>query len=155
MSSTPSHNDDDSGTPRRKAAYIWSKRYEQVCNQLPSNIKRVPIPLNHFLTPSRSSRIHSLIRAYGLDRLVEFALSPTHGRRTDNSVMEPEPASEDDLCAFHDSEYVEFLLKPPSSAPSKKRKRRSSGSSHSSSSSIEEEDSFQKFGLEYVAQPSH
>jgi len=153
MSSLPSEAHDDPAGPRRKVAYIWSKQYEQVCNHLPSNVERVQIPLNNLLSLSQSSRIHSLIRAYGLDRLIEFLLP--HRQRTDNSVIEPEPASEDDLCTFHDSEYIEFLLNPPSSAPSKKRKRRSSSSSHSSCSSKDEDDSFKKFGLEYVAPSTH
>jgi hypothetical protein len=57
----------------------------------------------------------------------------------------------EDLCTFHDDDYVEFLLSyretTPSSSPAKKRKRSLSSSSESSKSS---EDPFQEYGLEYV-----
>ena len=52
-----------------KVAYIWSKEYEETCDHLPSNIGRVtslPSRAN-----SQSSRIHSLIRAYELDKLMK------------------------------------------------------------------------------------
>jgi len=66
------------------------------------------------------------------------------------SIVEPTPASINDLCIFHDQEYIEFLVKqtPPKtcSVPQKRKKRSSSSSSNSSI-----EDPIETFGLEYVS----
>jgi hypothetical protein len=37
--------DSENDPKDRKVAYLWSKEYEQVCDDLPSNIGRVLFPL--------------------------------------------------------------------------------------------------------------
>src|SRR5579859_515492 len=64
----------------------------------------------------------------------------------DERIVEPKHASVEELCTFHDEEYIEFLLSAHGSPRPNKRKRSSSTSSSSSSS----EDPYENYGLEYV-----
>jgi hypothetical protein len=76
---------------------------------------------------------------------------------SDGSIKEPGRASVEDLCTFHDPEYVDFVLSyqgasdstsPRPQPPPQKRKR--SPSTDSSSSKSSKEDPCKTFGLEYV-----
>ncbi|KAI3649475.1 hypothetical protein MP228_005107 [Amoeboaphelidium protococcarum] len=68
----------------KRVAYIYSQRYNSLVDQLPQNINRASI-------------VHGLIQAYSLDQKMQI-IGHQHG-------------SMEDLCTFHDPDYVEYLLK--------------------------------------------
>lgn len=136
-----SNEAEPSNANSKKVAYIWSKEYEEVSDCLPSNLGRVfpgvtTALILVFTNPFPDPRIQS---------------RQTHDVRVllvivDKSIVEPKPASVEELCTFHDEDYIDFLLSSHGSPRPKRRKRSSSTSSSSSS----EQDPYENYGLEYV-----
>lgn len=66
-----------------KVGYAYSQKLIEVADKLPSNV-------------GRASRVQSLINAFGL---------------LDNcDLLEPVECSKQELCAYHDQEFIEYLL---------------------------------------------
>jgi len=76
----------------RRVSYIHSKELIRVADQLPSNI-------------DRASLVHNLISNYDLldHDLTEGAVDGGEQRAR---VVEPVEATKEELCAFHDEEFI-------------------------------------------------
>ncbi|XP_071134734.1 histone deacetylase 8-like [Mytilus edulis] len=74
----------DKKNKSQKVVYVYSKELIQICDQMQK-------------IPCRASMVHSLIEAYGLTRYMR--------------VVEPREATERELLAFHDLDYIEFIKK--------------------------------------------
>lgn len=75
-----------------KVTYIHSRDLTRVADQLPSNV-------------GRASLVHNLISNYGL--LDDNSTGATeNGGEQRARVLEPVEATREELCAFHDEEFI-------------------------------------------------